>query len=169
MNAIFRHARRALAGLLVLLALAAAGPEPVRAAEVPSKRLIDIYVKSTLLAFNDANITGNYSVFWARLSKVFRDQYPVERFKEIFKAFHDQKIDIGPIVVEDVVLTTPPSIGADGVLAVIGVFETRPSRVYFDLGYIRSDGDWRLIHINVNVKPAEAQGDVPPARQTRDR
>ena len=33
-----------------------------------------------------------------------------------------------------------------------GYFDTQPSRVNYDLAFIMSDGDWKLIRINVNVE-----------------
>ena len=47
--------------------------------KVPSERALEALVKTTLLTFNDANVTGNYEVFHAKLSKPFREQFPVER------------------------------------------------------------------------------------------
>jgi len=35
-----------------------------------------VLIKVTLLTFNDANVTGNYTVLHAKLSKPFRDQFP---------------------------------------------------------------------------------------------
>ena len=36
--------------------------------KVPSERALEALVKTTLLTFNDANVTGNYEVFHAKLS-----------------------------------------------------------------------------------------------------
>jgi hypothetical protein len=36
--------------------------------KVPPEQVLEALVKSTLLSFNDANMTGNYSVFHAKLS-----------------------------------------------------------------------------------------------------
>ena len=47
--------------------------------KVPSERALEALVKTTLLTFNDANVTGNYEVFHAKLSKPFREQFPAER------------------------------------------------------------------------------------------
>ena len=39
----------------------------------------------------------------------------------------------------------------DGKLLVQGYFPTEPKRVYFSLGFIPSDGEWKLFKIDVNV------------------
>ena len=49
--------------------------------------------ESSLLSFNDANVTGNYTVFHAKLSKPFRQQFTPERLKETFKSFAEKQID----------------------------------------------------------------------------
>ena len=47
---------------------------PARAENtVPSAILQEILIKTSLLTFNDANLTGNYTVMHAKLAKAFRD------------------------------------------------------------------------------------------------
>ena len=47
--------------------------------KVPSERALEALVKATLLTFNDANVTGNFTVFHAKLAKPFRQQFTPER------------------------------------------------------------------------------------------
>ncbi len=47
----------------------------------------------------------------------------------------------------------PPAINADGFLVAKGSYATAPSKVFFELKYVDEDGAWKLIGINVNVKP----------------
>jgi hypothetical protein len=42
-----------------------------------------------------------------------------------------------------------------GVLRLYGYFDTRPSRVNYQLEFIMSDGEWKPIKLNVDVKPVE--------------
>ena len=87
------------------LLLVVATPMAALAQGMPSATLQEILIKTTLLTFNDANITGDYAVLRARLSKPFRDQFPVEKLKETFKAFADKEITIDPIAASP---PTPP-------------------------------------------------------------
>jgi hypothetical protein len=80
-----------LAGVLVLLLAASIAQAQNK---VPAELALEALVKASLLSFNDANITGNYTVFHARLSKPFREQFPPERLKETFKDFSQKHIDI---------------------------------------------------------------------------
>src|ERR1700735_5544060 len=78
-----------IAAAVLMLGLFAA---PVSAQTVPSATVQEILIKTSLLTFNDANITGNYDVFHARLAKPFRDQFPPQKLAEIFKGFRDQHV-----------------------------------------------------------------------------
>ena len=109
-------------------------------------------IKASLLSFNDANVTGNYAVFHAKLSKPFRDQFSPEKLAEIFREFRDKRIDFDIIAAKKPIGTEEPKIADNGILSIKGYFETTPSRVNYDLAFIMSDGEWKLIKVNVDVK-----------------
>jgi len=148
------RASAALAGLLALfLAIQPA------AAQMPSELQREILIKSTLITFNDANITGNYTVMHARLDKRFSSSVTVERLKDAFKSFTQNSIDFDSIVALKPTLTEEPKIDDRNALLLRGYFDARPtriatnpSRISFVLDYFLSDGEWKLIRINVDVK-----------------
>ncbi len=119
--------------------------------KVPSAQALEALVKASLLTFNDANVTGNYSVLHARLSKPFRDQFPVERLKQAFSEFNKKSIDLEVIAALKPTYDPAPRVDDDGKLLVKGYFPTEPLYVYFILDFIPSDGEWKLIRINVKV------------------
>jgi len=55
----------------------------------------EILVKTTLMTFNDANLTGNYSVLFDKSSKAFRSQISAENCPEAFKVFRARKHQSG--------------------------------------------------------------------------
>jgi hypothetical protein len=59
---------------------------PAAAQKVPDKAMQEVIIKTTLLTFNDANVTNNYTVLHAKLSKPFRDQFSPERLQEALRA-----------------------------------------------------------------------------------
>lgn len=134
---------------LVLLLLAAATAQAQN--KVPSERALEALVKATLLSFNDANVTGNYTVFHAKLAKPFREQFPVERLQRTFREFNRKHIDFDIIAAMKPACDPAPRVDDDGKLLVKGSFPTEPLHIYFDLGFIPSDGEWKLIRINVKV------------------
>jgi hypothetical protein len=148
--AVRRAVLAALAG--ACLAVLAAWP-PAMAQKPPGPVALEALIKATLLTFNDANITGNYTVFHARLAKPFREQFTPEKLRDVFRSFSDQGIDVEIIAALKPTLTDEPQVDDRGALLLRGYFETSPNRVTFVLDYVQSDGDWKLININVKVKP----------------
>lgn len=125
---------------------------PAFAQKPPDAFTQEVLVKSTLLTFNDANVTGNYTVLHAKLSKPFRDKFPPERLKEVFKVFHDKRIDFDLIAAKQPIASKPAQVSDNGVLMLRGHFDTKPNGVYYELDYILSDGEWKPIRINVQLK-----------------
>jgi hypothetical protein len=119
--------------------------------KVPTERGLEVLVKISLLTFNDANITGNYEVLHGKLSGPFREQFPAARLKGAFKDFRDKDLDIGVIAALKPSYAPAPSVDDDGRLLVKGSFPTEPKKVEFDLAFIPSDGEWKLIRLNVKV------------------
>jgi hypothetical protein len=138
---------RLVSALVLLLAMPAAQAQN----KIPSERMLETLVKTSLLSFNDANMTGTYTVFHAKLSKPFREQFPPERLKETFKEFSDKRIDIDVVAAYGPSYAAPPAIDGEGKLVVKGFFPTEPARVNFELDFIPSDGEWKLIRIHVKV------------------
>jgi hypothetical protein len=120
--------------------------------KLPDQPRQEALIKTTLLTFNDANVTGNYLVLHAKAAKPFRDQFTPARIKEIFKEFAEKHIDFDIIAAKTPVLTQAPKIDEEGRLIYLGYFDTTPSHVFYELHYILSEGDWKPIKINVNVK-----------------
>jgi hypothetical protein len=119
--------------------------------KVPSERALEALVKTTLLTFNDANVTGNYAVFHAKLSKPFREQFPVERLARRFQEFNKKHVDFDIVAALKPSYDPAPKVDDDGKLLVKGYFPTEPLQVHFNLEFIPSDGEWKLIGINVKV------------------
>lgn|ERR1700752_4601118 len=144
--------RMARWGFAVALFLGASLSPALAQQKVPAAELQEVLIKASLLSFNDANVTGNYAVFHAKLSKPFRDQFPPEKLAEIFKEFRDKRIDFDIIAAKRPIGTEEPKIADNGILSIKGYFDTTPSRVHYDLAFIMSDGEWKLIKVNVDVK-----------------
>jgi opacity protein-like surface antigen len=148
------HARGSyrFAMFVAVLVGAMLGAAPAHAQSVPDKVGQEILIKATLLTFNDANVTGNYTVLHAKLSKPFRDQFSPEKLKAVFKEFADKHIDFDLIAAKPPVSSEEAVVNDQGVLKLYGYFDTKPSRLNYQLEFIRSDGDWKAIKINVDLK-----------------
>ncbi len=153
---------RLLAGTLLSAVLLSS---PASAQSVPNEFVQEVLIKATLLTFNDANITGNYTVMHAKLSKPFREQYTPEKLKQAFKVFQDHHIDFDIIAAKKPILREPAQVDDKGILVLNGHFDTAPSEVHFELGFIRSEGEWKPIKINVQIKKPQNAPDKNPSDQ----
>jgi hypothetical protein len=144
------RAARWVLGIALLLGVSVSSA--LAQVKVPGPELQEVLIKTALLSFNDANVTGNYAVLHAKLSKPFRDQFSPERLAETFKEFRDKHIDFDIIAAKKPISTEEPKIADNGVLSFRGYFDTAPIRVNYDLAFIMSDGEWKLIKVNVDVK-----------------
>ncbi|MFN4013807.1 MAG: hypothetical protein ACK4JB_00625 [Reyranella sp.] len=122
--------------------------------KVPSERALEALVKSSLLTLNDANVTGNYTVLHAKLSRPFRQQFSPEKLRETFREFSQGNADFDIIAAMKPAYLPPPVVDGDGRLVVKGGFPTEPSRLLFELEFIPSDGEWKLIRIHVKLGSA---------------
>jgi hypothetical protein len=148
---------RRVGGLVLLWLLAV--PAAMAQNRVPAPRPLEALVKGSLMTLNDANLTGDYRVFHARLSGPFRQQYTPDRLKQSFREFHDKNVDIDIICALAPVYEQPPFVDDSGKLVLRGMFPTEPTRVSFEMDFVAWDGDWKLIRINVRVAPS---ADGPP-------
>lgn len=123
--------------------------------KVPSALIQEVLIKTYLLTLNDANITGDYTVLQARLAKPFRDQFDAARLKKVFKSFTEKKIDYGIIAAKKPIASSDSKIDNRGALILRGYFDTKPSRISYELDFVPSEGEWKPIKINVHVKPVD--------------
>jgi hypothetical protein len=142
--------------VMLIAALGIAGAASAQT-KVPNERVLEALVKVTMLTFNDANVTGNYTVFHAKASKPFRQKFSPEKLEETFKEFSQNGIDFDIIAAYKPVYDPAPRVDKDGRLLVEGYFPTEPTRVVYDLEFIPSDGEWKLISINVKTVKAPAK------------
>lgn len=125
---------------------------PALAQKVPEPGQQESLIKQSLMTFNDANLTGNYEVLHARLSAPFRNQITPEKLKDAFKSFADGRINLGLVLAKKPVAVGDAKVDDEGKLLLRGYFDTTPNRVNYDLGFVRSEGEWKLIKLNVNLK-----------------
>src|SRR4051794_22814877 len=117
----------------------------------------EILIRTTLLTFNDANVTGNYAVLHAKLAKPLRDEVTPDRLKQAFKGFVDQKIDLGIVAANPPIATSKAQIDERGVLLLRGAFDGTSSRINYKLDFVPSEGEWKPVKLSVNVDPLVGQ------------
>jgi hypothetical protein len=122
------------------------------AQEMPSPFVQEVLVKSILVSLNDAVVSDNFTVFHARISKPFRDQFPPEKLRAIFKDLIDKHAVFDAVVAKPIVPDEDARIDEKGVLRLKGHFETTPKQVKYQLGFIPSDGQWKLSGVTIDIE-----------------
>ena len=118
-------------------------PKPPPAAHAPTPAVIDrngvlILIRSTLLALDQANKTGNYTVLRDLGSPGFHSN-TAARLAEIFAAQRKDNIDLSGTAVLDPQLTLLPQIEANGMMHMAGFFPSVPTQVNFEMA-LRTSG-----------------------------
>lgn len=133
-----------------------AAPEPAAqpAITVPTPEVLLILVRNTIVALNQANFTGNYTV----LRDIGSPSLQTASAADLATAFanlRQQKVDLSPTLILTPALTQSPAIAADGVLSLAGHFPTKPLQIDFAMTFQPVGGVWRLHGLSVNTSQAQ--------------
>ena len=174
----FRNRSCALIALAVVAAGAVvAGASPGRA-QVPKSAPADptpkpaqidrngviILIRSTLLALDQANKTGNYTVLRDIGAPGFQIN-TAARLAEIFGKLRNDNLDLSGVAVIDPQLNLLPQIEANGLMHMTGFFPSVPTQVNFDLSFAPVSGQWRLFGISVGVGSSTPVAPAPTPPQ----
>jgi hypothetical protein len=150
----------------------APAPKQPPQAQAPKPAQIDrngvlILIRQTLLALDQANKTGNYTVLRDLGSPDFQAN-TAARLAEIFAQQRRDNIDLSGVAVIDPQLTLLPQIEANGMMRMAGFFPSVPTQVNFELAYAPVGGRWRLFALSVSfgqAAPTVPQSPAPAAPQ----
>jgi hypothetical protein len=144
---------RWVAAVVVLAALASAKAlDKAQALDMPSPFVQEVLVKSILVTLNDAVAADNFTVFHARISKPFREPFPPEKLRAIFKDLIEKHAVFDAVVASPVVSDEEAKIDEQGVLRLKGHFDTAPKKVKYQLGFIPSEGLWKLSGVTIDIE-----------------
>jgi hypothetical protein len=165
---IMHTANNALAGLADQAApmalLDGIGPVANRAQSKSSQQAIFL-IRATLLALNDANRTGNYSVLRDLAGPRFQQRNSLQQLAETFAPFRQSGVDLSRVgMIEPEVSLASPRDG-DGVLEVRGHLPGEPGlptsdpsghRLNFAFEFEPVLGHWRLLTLSLRTDPPAA-------------
>lgn len=138
--------------------------QPPRPVEIDRNSVL-ILIRTALIAVQQANQTGNYSVLYGISAPGFQAANSPERLSLVFANLRAKNFDLSGIVVLEPQLTIMPELYSNGVMRMAGFFPSVPMQVYFDLQFLSVQGQWRLIAIGVDVGGATPVAPIPnPAR-----
>ena len=130
-------------------------PQPTIA--VPQPEILLILVRSALIALDHANRTGNYTVL-RELGGPGLQQNSSAQLNNAFASLRAQNVDLLPVAVVTPQLTETPSVSAEGLLQLFGVFPMQPRPIEFHVVYQPVNGQWKLFGLTVSLAPPR----VPP-------
>ena len=136
----------------IVMALLAVGTVRASAQGMPSPSVQEVLVKSILITLSDAVAADNFTVLHAKISKPFRDQFPPEKLRAIFKDLVDKHAVFDAVVAKPIISDEDARIDEKGVLRLKGHFETTPKQVKYQLGFIPSDGLWKLSGVTIDIE-----------------
>lgn len=142
-------------------------PKPPTADKSPLARpddyKLNLLIRTTLIALNQANATGNYSVLRDLGTPQFQAMNTDARLSEIFAGLRSRNLDLSPVIFFDPKLVREPTMQAGGLLRLTGYVPTEPQRVLFDMGFERVGDQWRLSAIVIDVQPTPSTAAAEPA------
>ena len=138
------------AGLAALLILLGASSSAM-SADIPSDDEQDVLIRTTLMTFNDANMTGNYSVLLAKASKQFQAQVSAEKLFASFEAFRKNELYFESVATDDYDSYEKAKFDAEGALVLAGVFKGDDMQVKYRLRFVQNDKAWKMLGINVDA------------------
>jgi hypothetical protein len=137
---------------------APAGPTP---ASIDRNGVL-ILVRTTLLALDQANKTGNYTVLRELGAPGFQANTDAN-LAEIFAAQRNQRVDLSGVAVLEPQLTLLPQIEPNGMLHMAGFFPSVPTQLNFELLFAPADRQWKVFGIAVNLGSSQPPApDSPP-------
>jgi len=142
--------------LVLLLGGGAVAQQQQPQPQVPDNLKITILIKNSLIALNNANLTGNYAVLRDLAAPGFALNNNPARLAQIFQKLRELKIDLAPTVLFQPVLTKQPILAKNGLLLMEGYFATRPEQVNFEFAFQLVGGAWRLFGLRVDTSVPKA-------------
>lgn len=140
-------------------------PSVENAAQIPPDKELKKLALDSLLLFNVAIQTKSFDNFYDKIAKLWQKEITSEKLLESFQSFIDKKVNIALIVKEEPVFEETPAVNEDGFLVLNGSYSTQPSKVNFELKYASEDDNWKLVGINVKVKPTADE----PAKKGKEK
>ena len=141
--------------ILTACILATAAQAQERA--TPDEAVLARLVWSTLVALDNANRTGDYSVLHALGSPQMQAATSVEDLAASFAPLREQRVDVGRALLASPTYYIPPGFTEAGALRLRGGFDFRPVSLRFDILFVETGGGWRIDALSV----AEMAFDAP--------
>jgi hypothetical protein len=113
-------------------------------------------IRATLLALDDANQTGNYTVLRDRAGAAFRQKNSAADLAQTFHGFRQNQIGMQAVALVDPVLLVPAQRPTPETLILTGQVPLAPRAIVFELGFVADGGQWKLDQVAIGLaKPPQ--------------
>jgi len=136
------------------------GPKP---ADIDKNGVL-ILIRSTLLALDQANKTGNYTVLRDLGAPGFQGNTAAQ-LAEIFAAQRKDNLDLSGVAVLEPQLSLLPQIEANGMMHMAGFFPSVPTQIRFEVLYAPVQGQWKLFGLSVSLGSSGPRAPEPSAQE----
>ncbi len=134
---------------------AAATPSAQQETKIETIQVVTL-IKSTILALQHANQTGNYSVLRDLGTPLFRERFDQGKLTAIFFNLRQRNINLNPVLFLPPNLTQQPEMKEGNVLHLVGDFPTQPLKIQYEFLFMQIDGVWRIEGMAVDAVPLQA-------------
>jgi hypothetical protein len=115
-------------------------------------------IRSTLLTLDDANRSGNYTVFRDLAAPDFQARNTAADLSQIFSDLRRRNFDLYGAALLAPQLTAVPALDQRGFLHLAGYFPTKPQQINFDLLFQNVANQWRLYGISISTPQPPSAG-----------
>ncbi|WP_137388144.1 hypothetical protein [Rhodoligotrophos defluvii] len=133
----------------------------------PASGEILALIRATLIAVDQANRTGNYTVLRQLASQHFQDANSAEQLAEIFKGWRLSGMNLTALTNSPISFSRAPVVDRKGRLSLAGTLTGQTVQVSFELAFnYEADRGWALYEIKLTASPAtpERATSAQPAR-----
>jgi hypothetical protein len=121
---------------------------------IPSPEELLILVRTTTIALDQANKTGNYAVLrqlGARGLKAYSDA----QLAQTFETLRANRVNLAPAAIVTPELIEKPIVSPEGMLIVIGRFPRKPLQIEFKFVFEADRSQWKPFGLSISmIRPA---------------
>ncbi len=145
---------------------AATMPQPAARPSVPDVPGLVILIRSAIVALDQANATGDYSVLRAIAAPAFQQANTPASLSQSFANLRRRDVDLSRVTVVNPHLNSQATVDERGLLKLGGFFGAGSEQMNFDLSFQLVEGHWRLFGIGVHP-PQTTAGDETAGQKKR--
>lgn len=154
------HLPRATAAVLtVALSVSCLWTSRLAAQEDPPRLVsgpeISTMIRSTIVAIDQANATGNYTVLRDLSALSLYYNRSATDLADIFKPLRERGDPLSDVILQDPMMSEEPKLTNDGLLQLKGWFPRKQENLTFEMTFRFEFGAWRILSVSLDIRPMQ--------------